>query len=227
MAREIRTFSRDKALVEERRREIILASTKAFVRKGYDRTTTRELANALGMSPGGLYHYVGAKDDILHLILDFNSSNQAARFERIRKAIAALGPTAALEKALQLHMKDVDQYRDMLVFINRVGTNLGADDRRLLGDASRRLVAFYEDVLQKGVDAGEFKADDVHLYAFDIVMITQAWATRRFHFQGYSLDDYIREQTRFIMHKLVDDTGTPSDLEEVHEQNVSIYESHR
>ena len=63
--KKVRTRSPDTALVAKRRREIVLVSAAVFMKKGYDRTNVRELSSALGMTKGGLYHYIGSKDDML------------------------------------------------------------------------------------------------------------------------------------------------------------------
>ena len=65
---EIRTYSNDKELVGQRRYYIAEQAVKVFQDKGYERTTMRDIGKACGMAPGSLYHYIGAKDDILHLI---------------------------------------------------------------------------------------------------------------------------------------------------------------
>jgi AcrR family transcriptional regulator len=199
MKRNIRTFSHDNALVEMRRKEIVLSSTKVFVQKGYDRTTTRELAEALGMSTGGLYHYIGSKEDILHLILDFMVDTQRKRFDKILRAISGLRPRDALQTTIRLHMQEVDELSDMTRFMSHVAVNVGPDDRELMRNASMRHVAFYQDLLQRGVEAGEFKIENTHLFALSIVLMTQAWALRRRHLQEYTLDDYISELSHLIL----------------------------
>ena len=64
----IRTYSSTPTLVEKRRTEIAENALKLFIRKGYLKTTTREIAQACGMSTGALYHYIGTKEDILSLL---------------------------------------------------------------------------------------------------------------------------------------------------------------
>ena len=79
---------------------------------------------------------------------------------------------ASLLKALESHLRDVDRYRRLLLFMNQVTTSLDRHDRRTLADASNGLVSFYRNLLQRGVETGEFAIDNVHLCAFNVVMIT-------------------------------------------------------
>jgi AcrR family transcriptional regulator len=67
----IRHYISDKKLLIKRWEEIIYTSSKVFLKKGFDRTGLDEIAEAVGMTKGGLYRYIGSKDDILHLILEY------------------------------------------------------------------------------------------------------------------------------------------------------------
>ncbi len=46
------------------------AAADTFYRKGYDGTTTQDIADAVGMLKGSLYYYIKAKEDLLYEIID-------------------------------------------------------------------------------------------------------------------------------------------------------------
>ena len=71
MKKSIRTYSRNEELVSRRRREMYMTAAKLFLKNGYQGTSMRTLAEAVGLSVAGLYHYIGTKDDIIHLIMEF------------------------------------------------------------------------------------------------------------------------------------------------------------
>lgn len=54
----------------ERNEEIIKIATDLFSEKGYDNTTTRELAKAAELSSAGLYYFFQNKEEILFTILN-------------------------------------------------------------------------------------------------------------------------------------------------------------
>ena len=54
----IKSQIKDKRLVEIRRREIVKAAVDLFIRKGFHKTTVREIAQKFGMSIGTLYEYI-------------------------------------------------------------------------------------------------------------------------------------------------------------------------
>ncbi len=59
--------AKDTDLIEQKHHQIVNGAGELFFKKGYHRTTIREIAVASGMSMGQLYHYISSKDDVLFL----------------------------------------------------------------------------------------------------------------------------------------------------------------
>ena len=59
---------KDKDLINVRRQELVNAAVELFVKKGFHKTTVREIAKEFGMSMGALYDYIRTKEDILFLV---------------------------------------------------------------------------------------------------------------------------------------------------------------
>lgn len=97
-------------LVEQRRRgatardEILDASAELFTLHGYTGTSTRMIADAVGIRQASMYHHFKTKDDILAELLE---ATVAAPLEKGRELLAAQGP--ALERLLDLARFDVTQ----------------------------------------------------------------------------------------------------------------------
>ncbi len=56
--------------IGERYDAILDGALTAVARRGFHQASIREIARAAGLSLAGLYHYVGAKDELLFLVLD-------------------------------------------------------------------------------------------------------------------------------------------------------------
>jgi AcrR family transcriptional regulator len=56
--------------IETRRREIIEAARVCFLRHGFHQTTTDEICKEAAITPGGLYHYFGSKEEIISAVID-------------------------------------------------------------------------------------------------------------------------------------------------------------
>ncbi len=57
--------------VDSRRSQILEASARVFSEKGYHRATTKEIADAAGISEGTIYNYFANKADLLIGMLNF------------------------------------------------------------------------------------------------------------------------------------------------------------
>ena len=56
--------------VEQRRQEIIEAARACFLRSGFHQTTTDEICREAAITPGGLYHYFGSKEEIISAVIE-------------------------------------------------------------------------------------------------------------------------------------------------------------
>src|SRR5919109_5028362 len=77
---------------EERRQAIVDAVKGVFAEKGFDGTTTRELANAAGVSEALLYKHFPSKESLYAAMLD--ACARGAAFAEYRR-ILALEPSAS------------------------------------------------------------------------------------------------------------------------------------
>src|SRR6201995_4009681 len=59
-----------RARYEERRREVIAAAAELFAAGGYKQTSIADLSEATGLAAGGIYHYIGSKENLLIAICD-------------------------------------------------------------------------------------------------------------------------------------------------------------
>ncbi|GAC67855.1 TetR/AcrR family transcriptional regulator [Gordonia soli] len=97
-------------LVAARRRgatardEILDAAAELFAGRGYTGTSTRMIADAVGIRQASLYHHFPTKDDILVALLQ---STVVASLERARTLLADDGP--AVERLLDLARFDITQ----------------------------------------------------------------------------------------------------------------------
>ncbi len=102
---------------ENRREALLDAAAAMFVAKGYDGTSIRDIAGAVGMLPGSLYYHFKSKEDLLLAVY----RKGVARFEA---AIAeALGQTTsepwqAIEAACTAHLSTLLDGGDYARIVN-------------------------------------------------------------------------------------------------------------
>ncbi|MDD5190577.1 MAG: TetR/AcrR family transcriptional regulator [Dehalococcoidales bacterium] len=203
MVRGIRTFSQDKELVEARRREIVRCASRVFIEKGYENAGMREIARSFGKSTGSLYHYVGSKEDILYLILDFVVTNQAEFLGKIKKRTAKMQPAEALREAIKIYTKQLDAYADMYVFVNHIMVVLEKPERKMMLAASHVATDFFQELVERGINAGVFHNPNPRMVAWNITIVGSSWVNRRWFWKkNVSLTEYIKQQTDNIMRTL-------------------------
>jgi AcrR family transcriptional regulator len=100
---------------DRRRQRAVYQAAKLFARNGYDQTTMQELASTMGLATGALYHYFGAKEQLLRAICD---QLMEPLLERARALTAAGAPPREQLRALvRMWVAHVIEHRDhMLVF---------------------------------------------------------------------------------------------------------------
>ena len=82
------------------RDEILDAAAELFTSQGFANTSTRAIAEAVGIRQSSLYHHFGTKDDILGELL---KGTVAGGLDFARAVYAAQGPADAVTAAAALH----------------------------------------------------------------------------------------------------------------------------
>lgn len=101
MARETPTDSRQ---------EILRTAARLFQQRGYDATSMNDVAAALKLSKGGLYHHFQSKDEILFEIM--NHAMEITQELVIAPVRRVTGPEERLRALIRLHIEVVLSPRD-------------------------------------------------------------------------------------------------------------------
>ena len=89
-----------------KREEILRAALEVIARHGYRKTSTRELAAAVGLSEAGLLHYFGSKEKLFEAVLRARDEADVERFEQselIGKLIAIIRHNRDVPGLVQLY----------------------------------------------------------------------------------------------------------------------------
>ena len=204
----LRTFSTDEDLVKKRRNHIVQCATKAFTKQGFSQTTMREIAKACQMSSGNLYHYFGAKDEILYSIINTATSLQAECLENFTRDLDSMSPTDALVQLIRKLLQWHDENQDVTLFTYQETKNLPRNARQDIFDSECRIVSLFEKLLRSGIDSGEFTINHPKLMAHTIVTIGHTWALRRWFLRRYwTFETFVNEQTSAILKAVRRDTS--------------------
>jgi len=96
--------------VVDSRQEILRTAARLFQQRGYDATSMNDVAAALKLSKGGLYHHFQSKDEILYEIM--NHAMEITE-ERVLNPVRGIAdPEERLRALIRLHIEVVLSARD-------------------------------------------------------------------------------------------------------------------
>ena len=84
----------------------------------------RDLAKAFGISLGGLYHYIGSKNDILNGIVLFTTEACEKILGAMQSEANNVSTVEQLKEAFKRWVEFVNEFHDYYNFINHVMVNL-------------------------------------------------------------------------------------------------------
>ena len=104
-----------RARYDRRQREVVATAARLFAERGYQATSIGDLTEATGLAAGGLYHYIGSKEQLLFRICD---ELLEPLLEEARAIVARDAPAAEqLRELLRVWLAHIERHRHhMLVF---------------------------------------------------------------------------------------------------------------
>jgi AcrR family transcriptional regulator len=142
------------------RRDVILErAADLFARQGVAATTVREIADAVGILSGSLYHHFASKDDIVDAIVGSFMDDLVSRYDEVLAAtddsaerlkglvVASLATVAGHPHATEIYQKDARYLAST------------SDGKAPVAENARLIRRAWIGVLEEGVGAGLFRSD--------------------------------------------------------------------
>ena len=180
------------------RGKLLQTAAHLFRSKGYERTTVRDLASAVGIQSGSIFHHFKSKDEILKAVMEetilYNTALMRAALADARDPREQV--LSLIRCELQSIMGGTGEAMGVLVYEWR---SLNADSQAHI----LRLRDLYEqiwlDVLCAARDAGFFRADPFVLRRF--LTGALSWTTTWFRQDGKITLDQLAEEALALVIK--------------------------
>jgi TetR/AcrR family transcriptional regulator, cholesterol catabolism regulator len=142
----------------QRRADVVRLAGELFAQKGFRATTVREIADAAGILSGSLYHHFDSKESIGDEILSGFLNDILAAY---RSAVAgADDPRDAVERIVRTSSHTLARHRAALTMLQNDWNYFSTQPRfAYLRKDLREIERIWMTQLQRGVDAGLFRAD--------------------------------------------------------------------
>jgi AcrR family transcriptional regulator len=166
---------------EQTRDRIVGEAARLFVRKGYIATSISDLAQAVELTKGALYHHFESKEAIFFAVIEMIRA--AWRDSVARKVVGSHDAIERLSALLENHALFLERNEAFCLVLNGMMTELEGVKPELLAALQlvyRELTRFVEQILLKGQAAGQVRSDiDANLTALTIVGMLRGTACSR------------------------------------------------
>lgn len=145
----------------QRRHELLAAAARLFRDQGFDATSTRDIAAAVGMHSGSPFYHFKSKDALLFAVMAAGMHAALARQTQALQAATAGADTPALQlrRLIRAHFDTLlgpgNDFVPVMLYELRA---LNADQRSALDQLQAGYEAAWTPVLQALHDAGQLRA---------------------------------------------------------------------
>lgn len=151
------------------KRRIFECSMKLFAEKGYDATSVEEITAVSGIAKGTLYYHFEKKEDILNILLEEGMKLLKNSIEiKTRICDNYLDKIKAI---ILVQTKVIVKYENFITLI--LSQMWGKEEKNI---KCRNFVFEYinilEDILKKGIEAGEFYNGNVQAMSAELFAVT-------------------------------------------------------
>lgn len=141
------------------RREVILTeAAELFARNGITGTTVREIADAVGVLSGSLYHHFKSKDEIVGAIMTEYLEDLTAEYREAMETTS--DPRTQLTDLVQRSLSVTERHPYATEIYQNSGNYLRKlDNAEFIRQSANTISSTWINVLEDGVDKGVFRAD--------------------------------------------------------------------
>lgn len=154
---------------ENPRKEIIFkAALHCFNKNGYYKTSIDDIAKKARITKGGIYYYFKSKKslfiELFHYTIDKYFERIKIDTQNIKDPLTCL--RTLLEKAGEDVRKNIEAYKFAIEFFN---TGIREDEiRKEVTSFFKDRMEIFSNIIQKGIDAGEFKKINPYSIAWNL-----------------------------------------------------------
>ena len=179
---------------DDRLKQIARTAVTLFYKNGYLQTSTRQIAEACGISQSNLYYYIKSKEDFLDIFVKMTTTAFYESTDVVQQKPVTISPADALRKAIRNNLTIVDYNQDMVLFWYQESKTMGKEHFIKLMERELHIVNVYRLIIEEGCKKGEFHPKDTMLAAYDILFLCDMWALKRWYLRKhYTLEEYINQ----------------------------------
>ena len=163
------------------REEILAAAAQIFREKGYHATSMQDIAEAVNLQKGSLYHHIHSKEEILASLLDRALDLLILSMQEV---MASSQPVEEkLRAAMRMYADNIAVHSDLAAVLLLEYRNLSPRLRARHMGRRDRFEALWRELIRQGIQQGVFRASDEKLVALAILGV-QNWMLTWYRAEG-------------------------------------------
>jgi len=185
----------------ERLTEIYRTAARIILRKGYDATSINDIANALGMTKAGLYHYINGKKELLFDIMNFGLDELD---EEVATPAGSIPDSMdRLQFIIKSHAQLVTRGQGAITILVDEITALTPPQNRIITRRKRAYFNRLRELLNTLKAEGKLQDVDTTAATFSLLGMI-SWLSRWFRQDGALTEEQVAEQiSQIAFHGLV------------------------
>src|ERR1700686_2562321 len=176
---------RNAVQTEGRAAEVYRTAAEIILQKGYNATSVSDIAQALGITKAGLYHYIHGKTQLLFDIMQYGL-NELDR-EVARPAMKIADPEARLRFMIVMHARVVTRGEGAVTILVDEARALTPAQNRKITQRKRAYLDFLRATLREMKGERQLRDVDLTVAAFSLLGMIN-WLSRWYQ-AGGSLDE--------------------------------------
>ena len=134
------------------------SSSFAILQNGYLQTSTRQIAEACGISKGNLYHYIKSKDDLLDLFIETTTGAFDESNKEVLSELSSMSPTLLLKKTIKATLLVTESIQDTILFWYEESKNMSREQRVKLFKQEMHVVNLFKVIIEEGCKKGSLRS---------------------------------------------------------------------
>lgn len=187
---------------QQRYRLLAATASRHIIERGFEGFSVNTLAEAAGMSVGGMYRYIKTKSDLLVMACE---DIYGGLREQLAEVTTGEGPLPVkLRTAIELYLRNCLDNSDQILLMYREYRHLPREARSRYMWREKNVAGVFADAIAAGVRRGVFAAGvSPAVLAEDIILLGHLPALKAWALRGeVAVDDLVREHTELIMTRL-------------------------
>jgi len=194
---------KNQELVLKMQLHIAKKASKLFIKKGYHKTSIRDLSEATGMAVGSLYNYIQKKEDVLCLVFDVFHRSLREYLEK-QGVYNIEDPEEQFKAFICRLLENSQNFRDEIIFMYTESWLLPQAFKEIFMQKELDNILNLEKIVKRGIDQGVFRVEYPFYTASTIIYQLSIEPLRGWTFTGkYSIEEIHRMTADHILKMVI------------------------